>query len=274
MKNTLKITGTIVSTFFVYFLANVIAGILLGVYYGGRYGAEGNMEGLETFIAENTNMLLIVASLIALGIFWVAYKARRKTMSSALGIKKLEMGEIPGSLFTGVFFSLFLFALISLTNIHRLFPSHGEVMESIVPAEGNFLLIFLSVAIVVPLFEEVMHRGIIYQQLKKGLSVPVAIIFQALIFGVFHFNWLQGIYAFIGGIVLALLYEYTQSLWAPILMHMGWNATSLFIPPIGSNLVLAGVLLLSLAMLIGILKKIKGEQRVFARNREVYENHY
>ncbi|NBG86923.1 CPBP family intramembrane glutamic endopeptidase [Isachenkonia alkalipeptolytica] len=273
MKNTLKIVMTILSTFMVYIAANVFAGILMGVYYGGLYGEEADLAGMDTFIAENTNILLIGASLIALGIFWIAYKVQRKSISKALGIKKLKTREIPATLFTGVFFSLFLFALMSLTNIHRLFPSHGEVMEAIVPVEGNFLLIFLSVAIVVPLFEEVMHRGIIYQQLKKGFSVPMAIIFQALIFGVFHFNWLQGIYAFIGGIVLALLYEYTKSLWAPILMHMGWNATSLFIPPIYSNLVLAGVLVLSLGMLIFFLKKLKGEQKVFSRNSEAYENY-
>ncbi|NBG89346.1 CPBP family intramembrane glutamic endopeptidase [Isachenkonia alkalipeptolytica] len=79
-----------------------------------------------------------------------------------------------------------------------------------------------------------------------------------------QFNWLQGIYAFIGGIVLALLYEYTKSLWAPILMHIGWNATSLFIPQINSNFLLVAVLILSLAMLVGLFNKVKGGQRVFS----------
>ncbi len=257
MKKTIQILITIVGTFTVYIGANIIAGLLLGIYYGALYGEAGSPEGFDAFFSRNTNILLIIASLIALAIFWVVYKVRGKSLTKALNFSKMEVSTTIKSVLIGSFFSLFLFALISLTNIYRLFPSHGEVMESIAPAEGNFLLIFLSVAIVVPLFEEGMHRGIIYNQLKKGLPLSLAIFSQAVIFGVFHLNWLQGIYAFLGGIVLALLYEYTKSLWAPILMHMGWNATSLFIPPIYADWILGGIMILSLGMLIVLLKKIK-----------------
>lgn len=272
MKKTMQILMTICGAFTVYLGGNIIAGLLLGVYYGGLYGEEGSSEGFDTFFAQNTNVLLIVSSLIALAIFWVVYKIRGKRLTQALNFRKLGFPGVLKSIFIGVFFSLSLFALISLTNIYRLFPTHDEVMESIVPAEGNFLLIFLSIAIVVPIFEEVMHRGIIYQQLKKELPLPLAIFSQALIFGVFHFNWLQGIYAFIGGIVLALLYEYTKSLWAPILMHIGWNATSLFIPSIYSNWILGGIMILSLGMLIILLKKLKENWAEDRKYRESYDS--
>ena len=272
MKKTIQIITTIMGTFGVYLGANIIAGLLLGLYYGGLYGETGSPEGFDAFFARNTNVLLIIASLIALGIFWLIYKMRRKSMLKSLNFNKISLSQISGSVFIGGFFSLFLFAFISITSIYRLFPSHGEVVESLIPAEGNFVLIFLSIAIVVPLFEEVMHRGIIYQQLKKALPLPLGIFTQALIFGVFHFNWLQGMYAFVGGIVLALLYEYTKSLWAPILMHMGWNATSLFIPPIYSNWALGGLMILSLGMLIVLLKKIKENSHERRTYREVYED--
>ena len=271
MKKTIQILMTIVGTFTAYLGANIIAGFLLSVYYGALYGEEGSLEGFDYFFSQNTNILLIVASFIALVFFWMAYKVQRKSIFQALNLRKITLSAIPKSIFIGSFFSLFLFSLISLTNIYRLFPSHGKVMESIIPAEGNFLLIFLSIAVVVPVFEEVMHRGIIYQQLKKGLPFPVAVLTQAIIFAVFHFNWLQGIYAFLGGIVLALLYEYTKSLWAPILMHMGWNATSLFIPSINSNWVLGGMLILSLGMLIFLLKELKENRVVESEYTESFD---
>lgn len=272
MIKTIKVFMTILGTFAAYFMANIIAGLLLGMYYGALYGEVGSVEGFDNFFTQNTNILLIVASFIALAIFWVAYKVRGKSIFHALNFRKITTSAIPKSIFTGSFFSLFLFSLISLTNVYRLFPSHGEVMESIVPAEGNFLLIFLSIAIVVPVFEEVMHRGIIYQQLKKGLPLSLAVITQALIFAVFHLNWLQGMYAFLGGIVLALLFEYTRSLWAPILMHMGWNATSLFIPSIYSDWVLGGMLVVSLGMLIFLLKKLKENRVVEREYTESYDS--
>lgn len=271
MKRTMKILITIFGTFTVYLVANIIAGLLLGVYYGALYGEEGSPGGFDAFFTRNTNVLLIVASLIALAIFWLVYKLRGERLFQALNVREMKFKAILGSVFIGGFFSLFLFSVISITNIYRLFPSHGEVMESIIPAEGNFLLIFLSIAIVVPIFEEVMHRGIIYQQLKKGLPLPLAILAQALIFGIFHLNWLQGMYAFLGGIVLALLYEYTRSLWAPILMHMGWNATSLFIPPIYSNGVLGAIMIISLGMLIMLLKKFKEKRTAENEYIESYD---
>jgi uncharacterized protein len=272
MKSTVKSIIIIFGTFTAYLTANIIAGFFFGVYYAGLYGEEGSSEGFDVFFARNTNLLLITVSVVTLIIFWAAFTIRRKSFSKGIGLRKIRFSAILKSIFVGGFFSLFLFALISLTQVYRLFPSHGEVIESIIPAEGNFLLIFLSIAIVVPIFEEVMHRGIIYHQLKKSMALPFAIIAQALIFGVFHLNWLQGIYAFLGGIVLALLYEYTQSLGAPIMMHIGWNGTSLLIPPVYSDWMLGGIMIFSLGMLILLLKKLKENRVPTKRYRKTYES--
>lgn len=270
MRKNVQAFLVIIGTFATYYVANLIAGVLLGTYYELLHGPEVSNEELNSFISQNVHLLLIIASLSALVIFWIAYKVRKKSLIEVLDFRQMEFSSVLQSIFVGSFFSLALFALIALTKVYQLFPSHGDVMESIVPEDGNLFLLFLSVGLVVPIFEEIMHRGIIYTQLKKGAPVPIAILLQAVIFGIFHLNWLQGMYAFVGAIILALLYEYTKSLWAPILMHIGWNTTSLLIPAMYSNIILAGVLIISVVVLFVLLKKLKGNKKVFNKSAWYY----
>ena len=55
---------------------------------------------------------------------------------------------------------------------------------------------------------------------------PAALI-SAVLFGLYHGNLLQGVYAFLLGLVLAWLYERFQTLAAPWLFHAAANMTSI-----------------------------------------------
>ena len=46
---------------------------------------------------------------------------------------------------------------------------------------------------------------------------------NALIFGMYHFNVVQAVYAFILGLFFAWVYERYQTLWAPVIAHMSAN---------------------------------------------------
>lgn len=50
------------------------------------------------------------------------------------------------------------------------------------------------------------------------------------IFGVYHMNLTQAVYAGILGFVFAYFLEITGSLWASVLLHMGANIWSLILP--------------------------------------------
>lgn len=50
------------------------------------------------------------------------------------------------------------------------------------------------------------------------------------IFGVYHMNLTQAVYAGILGVVFAYFLEITGSLWASVLLHMGANIWSLLLP--------------------------------------------
>ncbi len=87
--------------------------------------------------------------------------------------------------------------------------------------------ICFSAGVIAPLVEETVFRGYLYPILKKYTGVWFALISSSLLFGIIHVSPVPFIPLAIFGAVLALLYEYTKTLWAPIIAHAIFNITTL-----------------------------------------------
>ena len=111
--------------------------------------------------------------------------------------------------------------LISLTPLPYLFTGYEETNEVIFG--GGLFLQILGGGIFACIVEELSHRGVTYLRMKHYWGKKNAMIFSALVFGIYHFNVVQGIYAFILGLFFVWLYERYDSLWAPIVAHMSAN---------------------------------------------------
>lgn len=88
---------------------------------------------------------------------------------------------------------------------------------------------YLVTAILVPCMEELIFRGLIFRRLRTYSIFPLAALISAILFGVYHMNLLQFIYATCLGIVLALAYEKFRSILAPIVIHGTANAFSVLL---------------------------------------------
>ena len=85
---------------------------------------------------------------------------------------------------------------------------------------------FLGSCFLIPIAEELLFRGVVYQRLKLMLGVAPAIICSALIFGLVHANLVQFLYAAVLGCLLAFLYEKTGFFYVPVLGHIAANTVS------------------------------------------------
>lgn len=95
---------------------------------------------------------------------------------------------------------------------------------------GNFLLNFLCVALMAPILEEFLCRGLVLRGIvKNGGSPSVAIIVSALFFALIHGNIWQAIPAFLLGVIFGYVYYKTNCLWLSVIMHFTNNFTSLVI---------------------------------------------
>lgn len=105
--------------------------------------------------------------------------------------------------------------------------SYAELSESMFSAD-----MWIQVASMVfgaGMLEELLFRGVTYRRLKSILpQKKYAAVISAALFGVFHGNFVQFIYAFLLGLVLVYVYEKYKSLAAPMLLHMAANAMSVY----------------------------------------------
>lgn len=90
---------------------------------------------------------------------------------------------------------------------------------------GSTLLIeIIGSAILTPILEELLYRGVIYERLRFFMGKRWhGILLSSLIFAMVHLNLVQFIYAFGMGIVLACCMEVTGHVYGAILAHMTAN---------------------------------------------------
>ena len=127
---------------------------------------------------------------------------------------------------------LLVFALnhaisLLLSILALLLPHATMAYDSLVENGGMTaysLTWFLAVIVLAPLAEEMIFRGLICHYLKKTRMPFVAVnMIQAALFGCFHMNLIQGIYAFILGLFLGYLAYRYRTVKAAILAHAVFN---------------------------------------------------
>ena len=150
----------------------------------------------------------------------------------------------------------------TITNIIVLmFPSTLEQFAQVSDMLNvdNLWLGILLIAILPAIAEEFFFRGIVLTSFKKKYGALVAIIASALIFGIYHMNWVQGINAFIVGLALGYIYVKTGSIYPTMIIHFINNAYGVlceFYPSLAfepSGPVLYILLIISLVVVITTL---------------------
>lgn len=86
----------------------------------------------------------------------------------------------------------------------------------------------LMVAFVPAVMEELYFRGALQKTIKDWFKNPVyAIVLTAIIFSAFHFSFFGFLSRMALGVILGFIYEYTKTIWLPILLHFINNAVAI-----------------------------------------------
>ena len=97
--------------------------------------------------------------------------------------------------------------------------------------QSPYIWTLLAIAIVGPIVEEIMFRGLIYRNLEKAIETPwIPIVISGVMFGAWHGSFIQGVYTAILGMILAYYYKKTRSLFLVIMVHIINNFLST-LPP-------------------------------------------
>lgn len=144
-------------------------------------------------------------------------------MSEKRPVAFLEFHRIkPGTVCMIALFTFLSYPFITLLNLFSQFWVGNEVtamIENMDLADMPFGMLYLSMGIIAPLFEETICRGAFYRSYQKSGSSFKAMLLSAVIFALIHLNFNQAAYAFAVGIFAVLLVEAAGSLWSAVIYH-------------------------------------------------------
>lgn len=175
--------------------------------------------------------------------------------------KKISKTVIPKSHILFIMLALIVILQLVLTSIYPFIGLDYDITNEITtnsnsPVFSKILLI-VTLAVVPAVFEELFFRkGLIDLCEKHGKKF--ALILSALLFGFIHMNISQGIFAFVLGILMGLVYLYTKDIKLTMLIHFlnnGFAAVSMIIPS-NSILQLALGVLVIVTVIVGTIELI------------------
>lgn len=200
---------------------------------------------VEVVYAQLTNQDLVeVGSLISISLMpfilvwpvlltvfgFVFYKERSiKKVFTSLGFKKVQIGQLITIVLSSIFF-VYLFNIILSLIISVDQEVVGQIEEQQKTVIDS-LMIIIGVCVVVPIYEEVLTRGLLFAGLRKKLAFFPAALISGFLFAVLHFEGsLNNVLSITAAMVfisfiLAWSYEKTNSLWPAIIIHGIMNFT-------------------------------------------------
>ena len=192
-------------------------------------GKEIPIDALEQMLS-NYGFNLILISMIKLiliaGMGSWYYFIRKRRDVSPVDYRKILSPKTVGCLAALAFFAQFVCSIV-MAVIAFVFPEvfkdYEKLMEgvdiNVLPAWATLFI----VAVWAPLAEEIVFRAMIFRTLRKGFALWPAAVLSGIAFGVYHMNLIQGVYASLLGILLAYIYEKTNSLLGVYLFHLSFN---------------------------------------------------
>jgi sodium transport system permease protein len=212
------------------------------------------------FISLSQYFLLAIMPLTILLVVLVAGLLVRLDFKESFKINGFKLNRL--LTYIMIYVCTYIIGNYTLELLTKLFPNMSQNYEIYASALSfdNLGLSILVIAFLPAVFEELLFRGVIFNSFNKRYNFTVGIIVSALLFGVYHMNWIQGVYAFIFGLALAYMYYRSNSIFVPITFHfinnllatlISYFEINIFIPA-GFNyfFIIGGIILLFLAIFV------------------------
>jgi len=173
---------------------------------------------------------LVITSFVALIVLIALLGAVRKALGvhlATFGLKKPSRRWILATVGGGVVYIVIASALIVVVTLlvksFQADQAQNVGLDSLV-GTSQYVYSFIALALLTPVFEEIIFRGILFKGLRNRLPVWVAIGISSGMFALAHGQWNVALDTFVFGIVLSSLVEYSESIWPAILLHVAKNS--------------------------------------------------
>lgn len=166
--------------------------IICVAFIAAYYGIQFVLRQVSTLVLGP--WLFLILTFASMSFALISYFIARKKNY----IEKTESKITPISILISILAGIGCFELANAISVvlALLLPDKLEnyTNQMATVTNGSIIATLITIVFLAPIGEEVLFRGIIFSTLRKTNHVVIAIILQALLFGAFHLNWIQGIY--------------------------------------------------------------------------------
>lgn len=194
----------------IYYAVQIAASFAVGGIYGALSTASDYDYGQTVTVGLIVSIVVMALILIAMGYqknakrLWNPCSARIMSWAGGLGLAAIVLSDL-------------------LSQTFGFLPNLME--DSFSQMESGWTGV-LAIVVLGPVLEEMLFRGGVTEELLRKFSAGKAILYSALIFGIFHINPAQIIPATFVGLLLGWLYYKTRSLMPCITVHILNNGLS------------------------------------------------
>lgn len=184
-------------------------------------------ENLDKRLENYTYIITLIAAsmaVIVFGILFIRDCSVNQDFLTAYRWKNVKRKDFFLSVGIGFFSGTGLSRLVYLLPLDDVIGSYEKVSSQLL--KGGIGIQLVSLGIVVPIAEELIYRGLVFLRMKKLMEVWTAAVFASVMFGLFHFNLLQGVYTFMLSMVLITVFLKYRSIIPCIIIHSMANITA------------------------------------------------
>lgn len=214
MKRALIIIQGLLMAFAAFIIVSFIYTIVTSIFI--------LITGMQGVNPQVDYCLMVLSVMISILLFYLWYRryANNGVVEQAYIKDIITYKSIGMFLMMGIGCQFFVSGMLIIIRplFETLFSYYDQTINSLFVADP--IIVAVYIIILAPIIEELMLRGILFSRLRHEISFTAANVIQAAVFGLYHWDIIQGIYAFGIGLLLGFVYERTRILLAPIIVHV------------------------------------------------------
>lgn len=198
----------------------LFVGVLIFMIFNISSGRDPT-ELLEPTVAQTLGLTALEAVALIGGVY--IFGLRRRGFSwDAVGIQPTSSAWY----LISVVATLIIIPIAGLITILVFYitgqPFENPQLDFLLP-EGlstiDALAMLFLAGFAAPFGEELLFRGVLYTMFRERWAIWISVLTSSFLFGLIHGNFAVGLTGFLLGIIAALVFEYSKSLWSAVLVH-------------------------------------------------------